>query len=192
MEGWVKLQRKLMDWEWYKDSNMVHLFIHLLLSANHEKGKWQGIEISRGQLVTGVHTLSERTGISTRSVRTCLSKLKMTGELTSTATNKYSLITIVKYEEYQFKETKATSKLTNERQATDRQPTTNKNDKEEEEEKEKGKIGLIFFNKEIKMEGEYFLEGIRYGNQHQRNNGGLSERAIKEHCTNLGIVYAEQ
>ncbi len=48
--GWIKLHRILLDWEWYKSPNMVHVFLHLILSANHEDGRWQGHEVKRGQL----------------------------------------------------------------------------------------------------------------------------------------------
>jgi len=99
--GWIKLHRKFSDWEWYQDSKMVHLFIHLLIIANHKDNNWQGVEIKRGQLITGRKKLSEETGISEQSIRTCLNKLKMTNELTIKSTNKYSIITICNYDKYQ-------------------------------------------------------------------------------------------
>ena len=36
MEGWVKLHRKFLEWEWYDKSETVHLFLHCLLKANHK------------------------------------------------------------------------------------------------------------------------------------------------------------
>ena len=32
--GWIKIHRKLLEWEWADDPNMVALWIHLLLNAN--------------------------------------------------------------------------------------------------------------------------------------------------------------
>ena len=52
MEGWIKLHRKILDWEWYDDINTKVLFLHLLLTANHEEQKWRGKIIERGQLIT--------------------------------------------------------------------------------------------------------------------------------------------
>jgi hypothetical protein len=124
--GWVKTYRKLRAWEWYKDSNMVHLFIHLLLSANHEPAKWRGIDIMPGQLVTGRKALSEDTGISEQTIRTCLSKLKSTSEITIKSTNQFSLITITNWDICQGK---STSVFTSDQPATNQRPTTNKNDK---------------------------------------------------------------
>ena len=104
MEGWIKIHRKIKDWEWYTDSNMVHLFLHLLLEANSKDGKWKGIDVKRGQLITGRKSLSEDTGISVQSIRTCLERFRVTKELTIRSTNKYSIITICNYEDYQLTE----------------------------------------------------------------------------------------
>jgi len=139
MEGWIKLYRVLKEWEWYKDSHMVHLFIHLLLSANRQDGKWRGIEVKRGQLITGRIELSNETGISQRSIRTCIERLKSTNELTIKTTNKYSIITICKYEDYQSEkqtdDQQYDNPLTNNRPTIDQQSTTNK--KEEKEKKKR-------------------------------------------------------
>jgi len=126
--SFIKLHRELLDWEWFRDSKMVHLFLILLLKANHEDNNWRGIKIKRGQLVTGLHSLSSQSGISTQSIRTCIKRLKSTNELTIQSTNKYSIITICNYNKYQEKLTSnSTGKLTNEQQTTNNQSTTNKN-----------------------------------------------------------------
>lgn len=101
MTGWVWLHRKIIGWEWYKDGNTFHLFVHLLLSANHQAQRWQGIVIERGQLVTGRKSLGEQTGLSEQSIRTSLSKLKSTNEITVKSTSRFSIITICNYELYQ-------------------------------------------------------------------------------------------
>lgn len=126
--SFIKLHRDLLDWEWFKDSKMVHFFLFLLLKANHEDKQWKGIEIKRGQLIAGLHSLSVQSGISTQSIRTCIKRLKSTGELTTKSTNKYSIITICNYHKYQDKLTgKSTDKLTNHQQTNNKQITTNKN-----------------------------------------------------------------
>jgi len=121
--GFITIHRKLLKWGWYQKSEMVHLFLHFLLLANHEPGIWQGQRIERGQFITGRNNLSKDTGISPQKIRTCIKKLKSTNEITIKSTNKYSLITIVKYSEYQDKKEKSTSKLTS--KSTNNQPTTN-------------------------------------------------------------------
>ncbi len=127
MEGWICLYKKLINWEWYQDGNTCRLFIHLLLLANYEDKYWQGQLIKRGQLVTSLEHLSDDLGLSVQQIRTSIKKLKSTGEITSKATNKYTLVTVERYEDYQSKEEKATSKITNEQQTTNKQITTTNN-----------------------------------------------------------------
>ena len=68
MQGWIKLHRKLIKWEWYHDSKMVHLFIHLILMANHQPASFRGVKIKQGQLVTGRKALSLQTNLSQQSI----------------------------------------------------------------------------------------------------------------------------
>jgi len=103
-DGWVKLFRKITEWEWYQDSQMVHLFIHLVVMANHQDKKWKGVEVKRGQLLTGRKALSESTGISEKAVRNRLNRLEEGGEIIKKTASKFSIITICKYEDYQQEE----------------------------------------------------------------------------------------
>ena len=128
MNGWIKIHRSILKWEWYQDSKMVHLFIHLLFEANFDDRKWRGMEIKRGQLVTGRKALSAATGISQQSIRTCLARLEHTGEITRKSTNKYSIITINNYNKYQIKENP--SQPTINQQSTSNQPHNKKYKKE--------------------------------------------------------------
>lgn len=115
---WIKLYDSILSWEWSDNPNMVALWVHLLFKANYKDERWHGIVVKRGQLVAGRKALSELTGISERGVRTCLERLKETGEISIKTTNRYSLITICKYDLYQ-------GKIVDERPTNDQQ-TTNK------------------------------------------------------------------
>lgn len=99
--GWIKLYRSITKWEWWDDHNTARLFMYLLLMATHEDIKIQGKVIKRGQLVTSRAKLSLATGISERSIRTSLENLKTTNEITIKSTNRFTIITICKYEDYQ-------------------------------------------------------------------------------------------
>ena len=129
MEGWISLYRKFMNWQWYKNSNVKAVFIHLLLCANHKEEMVGRRIVHRGQLITSRDSLSEATGLTPREIRTCLSKLKSTDEIEVETTNKYSVITIKKYDVYQrcFEEG-ATSKKTDKMTNRNKQQATNKND----------------------------------------------------------------
>ena len=104
MEGYVKLHRAILQWEWYKDQNTKCLFIHLLLKACFDECYHKGELIGRGQIVTSLSKLSEQTGLSTRQVRTSLDKLQRSSEIAVDTNNKYTLITVCKYEDYQVAE----------------------------------------------------------------------------------------
>lgn len=131
--GFVYLWRKMLEWEWYTDSKTVHLFIHLLLSANHKSGYWHGEKIERGQVVTGLNALCRATGISPQSIRTCINRLKSTGNITIKSTNRFSIITICNYDRFQNKKsttnkqvnTQTNNLVTTNQQATNKQLTTN-------------------------------------------------------------------
>ena len=101
MEGWICLYRKFLNWQWYTDTNVKVLFIHLLLKANYEDKVWKNIVIKRGQLITSVSKLAEETRQTIRQTRVALDKLKMTNEIAIKTTNKYTLITIEKYNNFQ-------------------------------------------------------------------------------------------
>lgn len=117
--GWFLVWRKMEDWEWYKTPHMRHLFEHLILKANHKENSWQGINIKRGQLLTSLKSLSQQTGISIKSVRTCLRRLKNTGEIIEKSTNRFRLITICNYDIYQ-----AEGQATGKQRASNGQQTT--------------------------------------------------------------------
>lgn len=99
--GWVKLHRKLLEWEWYGDAHMVHLLVHLLLTATHEDRKYKGLIIKRGQLVTTIKELAEALGASETSTRRRMKRLKSGGFLTIKVAHNRTTITICNYDSYQ-------------------------------------------------------------------------------------------
>lgn len=146
MAGFITIDRKILKWEWYQDIKVFHLFLYLILRANWEDGRWKGIHVKRGQVITGRLQLSKDTGLSEMEIRTCLKKLKSTNEITVKSTSKNSVITICKYDYYQNK-FDATNQHINQQliqQVTSNQPTSNQqltinntsNNKEEEKKEE--------------------------------------------------------
>jgi hypothetical protein len=100
--SWVKLHRKITEWEWYANSEMFHLFMHLCITANHKPNVWKGIKIERGQLICTLNGLSKELGISVRKLRTCILKLQKSNEIEVVTTSHYHIILIKKYNNYQF------------------------------------------------------------------------------------------
>jgi len=146
MNGWVKLHRQFLDWEWYSEPNTKNVFIHLLLTANYEDKEWRGIIIQRGQNITGLHSLSATLHLSIQTIRTCLSRLKSTNEITIKSTSRFSIITVCNYDKYQNNLDECNKPSTNEQQTTNKPSTT---PKEREEYKEKY-IYNVFFDEQLK------------------------------------------
>ena len=103
MEGWVKIHRCLLEWEWYSDANTFRLFIHLIIKANSKDAFWRGEAIKRGQIISSIAHLSEELRLSPKQIRISLDKLKRTNEITTERANNSTRITICKYDNYQSK-----------------------------------------------------------------------------------------
>lgn len=101
LNGWVKLHRRIVDWEWFKKPETLSLFIYCLTRANVADGSWRNIAYKRGQFITSLDTIRKDTGLSIQQARTALKHLVSTGELTSKSTNRFTIITVCKYDDYQ-------------------------------------------------------------------------------------------
>lgn len=121
MQGWVQLHRKLLEWEWFTSPKHLQVFIALLLKANHKENKWMGVEVKEGQLITGLLQLSEDTKLSRSTVNRILDDLVKSGDIFRHPTNKYSLITIIRWKDYQCLDTQINIK----RNSNEKQKGTN-------------------------------------------------------------------
>jgi len=145
-QGYIKLYRSFMNWEWYDDANTKSLFLHCLLRANHESTKWRGQIIERGSFVTSLSHLASELNLSVKQVRYCINKLKNTGELAHKGNNRNSIISINNYELYQENWQTKDNELTNKGQSEGKQGATNNNEKNEKNDK-KYFIAKSFFQK---------------------------------------------
>ena len=113
--GKIFVDRSILDWRWYKDSNTFRVFMHLLLNANYAPSDFENIRLERGDVLTTYGKLSEQLGLSVQEVRTAMNHLKSTGELTGRQYAKYQVISILNYDLYQGT---STGKSTGNQQAT--------------------------------------------------------------------------
>lgn len=134
-EGFVKLYRRIVNWEWYTDANTIRVFIHLLLKANHKATKWRGQIIERGSFISSYGIIARELRLTVQKVRTSFLKLISTGEITYKSTSQYSIITINNYELYQENNKQNNNQITNNQQTNNKQITTNKNEKNEKNER---------------------------------------------------------
>ena len=103
-EGWLKLHRKLQEWEWYTDSYMVHLLLHLIMTMNTKSIKFRGIVIERGQRACTVDELCGETGIGKTKLKECLKLLQDCDAISVKViktSSRFSIIGLKNYEKYQ-------------------------------------------------------------------------------------------
>lgn len=130
--NYIKLNRKIQKWGWYKDSYTKSVFLELLLRANYEPGEYRGVPIGIGQAVFGRKELAEKLGMSEQSVRTAINHLKTTHEISTKSTNKFTIVTIEKWDLYQAKDGDDNQQLTNNQPTTNQQLTTSKKERNKE------------------------------------------------------------
>jgi hypothetical protein len=99
--GFIKIDKSILEWGWYQDPNTFRLWLHLLIKANWKDNKFQNLLIKRGQLVTSVKSLSEDLELTAKQIRTSLKKLISTNEISTKTTNKFTIISIENYCLYQ-------------------------------------------------------------------------------------------
>lgn len=111
MSGWIKLHRKFLDWEWYSDINTKIVFLDFLLKANIKDTKYMGRIIPKGSLVVKINDLANCLGLTENEIRTAIKHLKLTKEIETKSTNKFTIVSVVNYNVYQdFKEDEAQTK----------------------------------------------------------------------------------
>ena len=104
-KGFALLHRKIMDVPFYKDAEAAHLWVHLLLRANHEQTLVStdvgDVICERGEFITGRNTLAMETGLTADRVKSLLRKFQNLGMITTKSNNRFTVLKVVKYDEYQ-------------------------------------------------------------------------------------------
>jgi hypothetical protein len=135
MQGWVKLHRKLLDNWIISEPEALAVWIRFMLEANHEsKTKmFNGamITIRRGQLIFGLEAFSSKNNISISKLRRYLKLFENDGMINRQKTNKYSVITLLAYDEFQKNDKLDAGKRQASEQANDRQAAIPKELKKE-------------------------------------------------------------
>ena len=155
MSGWIKIKRTMLDWQWFDDDKTFKLLMYLILTVNFKDKEWKGIIIKAGQKVVSIRNLSEYLGWSDRTTRTHLERLIKSGEVTKKTTNKYTLVTLVKWEQMQIKENETTNKLP--RKLPHKVHTT-KERKEREEEIPSIEIFMVYIKDYLKDDSERYIK----------------------------------
>ena len=146
MEGWVKIHRKLLDNPVVcKDSETFSIWLYLLLSATHQEipavFKGKKITLKKGQLITGILSISKKLKINKDKVQRTLKCFEADNQIEQETSNKNRLISILNWEQYQSSDNENDKQLINKCETTDKQLITNKNVKND------NNIYITLFNK---------------------------------------------
>lgn len=143
MQGWIKLHRKLLENPIWEDPHYLKLWIYCLMKATHKEREVilgnQIIILQPGEFITGRKALSEDLNKGTKPKLKLnestwwryLNNLEKLQMLNIKKTNKYSVVTILNWNEYQESE----HQMNNKRTSDEQQMNTNKNVKNDKNEK---------------------------------------------------------
>lgn len=154
--GFVKLPRTILDWEWYDHPDVSRVFFHLILKVNYAPAKWRGIDILVDEHITSINRLSIELALSEFKVRESLNKLKSTGYIEIYPTNKFTKLKLVKsmleVNENNFNQKQLKNETSNQPKSNQNQTTTNNNNLEKKEIEERKEF---FKNQIFKFSNQY-------------------------------------
>jgi len=117
--GYIKIFRSLMNKGWYTYPDYLHLWVHLLLKANHRGKEFmfsgKNIKLTQGQFVTGRLALSRETGIEQSKIERILKFFEIEQQIEQQKSNKNRVITILSWDSYQNNEQQVKQQMNNNR-----------------------------------------------------------------------------
>ena len=106
--GYIKLWRKTLKSIVWQDQNLFRLWVYCLMKASYKETselvRYSNVKLEPGQFVFGRHIASQETGLSERTIRTCIKCLKATNKVTIKTTKRFSIVTVINWEAYQSQE----------------------------------------------------------------------------------------
>ena len=150
MSNFIKVDRKILKWEWWSDINTFRLFMYMLLAAWWKDGKYKGNDIFRGSFPSSIAELSKETNLTENEIRTALKHLKSTGEITSKSHSKYTVFTVKNYDIYQSNHKQDYSEITGEITSTSQPDNEQLTSKSQAVNKQITNLPIIKENKNIR------------------------------------------
>ena len=173
--GYIKIWRKISDSGLFQLHGAFVMFVYMLTEATHKPTRFGTVDLQRGQLCTGRHKLAAAIGLTEQKARTCLDHLHELEMITSESTNKYTIYTIVNYNNYQgFELEQPADQPTDNQQVTNKQPTDNQ------------QVTTIQTHKHINTKehkkestAEYSAEFLQAWSEYPRRSGENKKEAFK-------------
>jgi len=129
--GYVRMYRSLMKKGYYQNSEHVHLWLHLIFKATYAPKEFLFNEtlerLQPGQFITSRRKLSVETGIHESKVERILNVFKIEHQIEQQSRNKFRIISILNWDEYQNSEQVNELQMNSQRTASEQQANTNNN-----------------------------------------------------------------
>ena len=101
MPQWFKIQRNILEWEWWSKQEMVVLLLYIIASVRAEDTEYNGKNIRKGQLITSLGKLvHDNPCLTKKTARTCLKRLSDIGYIEVETTRDCTIITLCDYDKY--------------------------------------------------------------------------------------------
>lgn len=159
MNGWIKLHRKLLENPIFSNEKGLKVWIWCLLKANHADQEiylgMKKITLKSGQFVFGRESAGGQLKMAYSTVRNWITILKQDSYIDINSTNKYSIVTINKWSDYQLADTKEDNKIKTNHTTDGQQMDTDKNIENDKNNKEETNISYLIDIPEKDI--EYFL-----------------------------------
>jgi len=131
VNGWIKLHRKIIDNPVFDKPELFHLFAFCIMAASHDITRviWNGEErdIERGSFIAGRKSLSDKLKQSESKIYRNLKVLEKLNMITLKSNNRFTLINVVNYCNYQGMEIDDEQQMNNKRTTNEQQMNTIKN-----------------------------------------------------------------
>lgn len=175
MNGWVTINRSLMDnWLWKdKPFSKGQAWIDLIMLCNHEDKKVPHgnkiITVKRGQHLTSLVKLADRWGWDRNKVSRFLNVLESDSMLNQKRTSKDTTVTLVNYDKYQCGEHQNEHEMNIKCASDEHQMNTNNNEKNDNNENNNKKnsrftppsldeVKAYCLKKGYQLDAQYFID----------------------------------
>ena len=129
MEGWINLHRQLINSAVFKNEKLLKIWIWCLLKANHSCNEViignQFVKLEEGQFIFGRKKAAEELKMNESTLYRNLKVLEKAQMCNIKSNNKFSVITIEKWEFFQKDDENNNNKMNNKRTTSEQQEGEN-------------------------------------------------------------------
>jgi len=140
MQGWIKLHRKMLNSSVFQNPNILKFWVWCLLKASHTEYTTrigiQEVTLLQGQFPFGRNVAAVELNMNPSTIYKYLNLLEGENLISTKRNNKYTVVTIEKWELYQSDNEPEEQQKNNKRTTKEQQSNTNKNVKNDKECKE--------------------------------------------------------